>query len=394
MVLVSSRAIALSFGEANTLPTEFRLFAKGLNETEKGSFLFDDAAAASVLAAYQAWGVDLAIDLEHQMLSPDAPADPTARDARGWAKLEVRNGELWAVDVRWTTDGAERLAQKRQRYVSPAFEVDPQTNRITKIINVAITAIPATHHTPALIAADARGCMDPKLVKEALDALIAGDTEKCAELLKGAIASAASGESAEPADAPPAPDAAASAAPPAEGDAAPKPDDEEKKAAVVATTRLLAATGAKDVVAALAAVDVFKASHIALEAERQKLAEDRAILESAERRALCVELIRLGAEVPATVWADDSASKLRPEWLEVRLDTLRSKVSAQKLARGGKNHSPPSGNGVEVDGGKTFKTSKGPITLSASELAECERAGAKPEVYAENKARRNARRGG
>ncbi len=39
----------------------------------------------------------------------------------------------------------------------------------------------------------ARGNMDPNMVKEALDAIVSGDAEKCAEILKGLIASAASG---------------------------------------------------------------------------------------------------------------------------------------------------------------------------------------------------------
>jgi phage I-like protein len=107
------------------------------------------------MAAYRSWGVDLAIDLEHQMLEvePGTSPDPTARDARGSCKLELRNGELWAFGVTWTPDGAQRLQQKRQRYVSPAFDADTKTKRVLKMINVAITSIPATHHTPALVAA-------------------------------------------------------------------------------------------------------------------------------------------------------------------------------------------------------------------------------------------------
>src|SRR5687768_7283872 len=98
--------IALAGGQP---PTEFRLFKAGWNDTQKGAFLFDEAAAKSVMDAYRVWGVDLAIDLEHQMLDGAPHPDPTARDARGWAKLEVRNGELWAVNVRWTGDGAARI---------------------------------------------------------------------------------------------------------------------------------------------------------------------------------------------------------------------------------------------------------------------------------------------
>lgn len=146
--------LALEPKADGTLPSEFRLFVKGWNETENGSYLFDEAAAASVMESYKAWGVDLMIDLEHQALDAVASADPTARDARGWCNLELRDdGSLWAVNVKWTADGAARLTEKRQRYVSPAFGFETESRRVTNIINVAITAIPATHDTPELVAA-------------------------------------------------------------------------------------------------------------------------------------------------------------------------------------------------------------------------------------------------
>lgn len=155
------RTLAVNVGEDGALPTEFRLFVKGVNDTENGEYLFDDAAAEQVMAAWRAWGVDLMIDLEHQALESGAPVEPNARDARGWCRLELRDdGSLWAVGVSWTEDGAARLREKRQRYISPAFAVDAE-NRVTSIINIAITAIPATHGTPALVAAR-RGTRDAR----------------------------------------------------------------------------------------------------------------------------------------------------------------------------------------------------------------------------------------
>lgn len=139
--------------DGDKLPTEVRLFKAGENETEKGTFLFDEKAAELVMAAYQAHGVDRMFDLEHLSLDEDAPNfDP---DARAWCKLEVRDGELWAVDISWTEDGARRLREKTQRYVSPAFATDDE-DRVVKIINIALTALPATWQTPALVAARAR----------------------------------------------------------------------------------------------------------------------------------------------------------------------------------------------------------------------------------------------
>lgn len=375
---------------ATPLPTEFRLFVAGWNPTEKGSFLFDADAAAAVMAAAKRWGVDLAIDLEHQMLEPGIAPDPTAKDARGWFNLELRaDGSLWAVNVRWTADGAARLTQRRQRYVSPAFEIDPQTKRVTQIVNVAITAMPATHNTPALIAASAQGGrMDPTKVGEALDALVAGDAEKCMQLLKDIIAAAAGAESAEE----PAAEEAPAAEAPAEMSAPPAEEDPEAKAAAVAASKVVSLAGAKSLVDALSIVETWRESHVALETERQKLAADRAVLEAAERRRLAVELISLGAEFPSTVWADDKGTTLKARWLDMSIATLRTHVAEQRAARGGKRApAPPRGEATEAE--IVITTALGPVTLSASEQAECKRAGADLTVYAANKAKR-LRRGG
>lgn len=154
----------------DALPTEFRIFAAGVNETSKGAMLFDAEAAASVMAAYEKHGVDLMIDLEHESLD-STPVRADSRDARGWAKLELRNGELWAVDVKWTGDGAERLREKRQRYTSPAFYQDEDTGRVKELINVAICAMPATHGIAPLVAASS-GAPSQHDVANALSAAI------------------------------------------------------------------------------------------------------------------------------------------------------------------------------------------------------------------------------
>jgi phage I-like protein len=133
------------------LPTEFRIFRRGLNTTENGDVIFDETASDSVMAAYKQWAVDVAIDLDHAMIT-EGPS-VSVRDAMGWCQIEVRDGELWATNVRWTPAGAERLASRSQRYVSPAFLVDEETRRVTKLINIAITALPASHGASVLVAA-------------------------------------------------------------------------------------------------------------------------------------------------------------------------------------------------------------------------------------------------
>jgi phage I-like protein len=373
---------------------------RGVNETENGTFVFDDVAAAAVMAAYEKWGVDLSIDLEHQMLAEAAP-DPTARDARGWCKLELRaDGSLWAVQVSWTPDGAARLSEKRQRYVSPAFEIDPKTKRVTKIVNVAITAMPATHNTPALVAASAGGPMDPKQVAAALDALISGDTEKCAELLKGIIATAAGADpDAATEDAPPpagdggADEAteAAAAAPAAPGaPGAAQTSEDEVKATVAAASKLLRLSGKHSIVEAVGDAETWRKSHLELETERQRLAAERATLEAAERRKGCVDLVVLGGHAPATVWADDKATAPKKYLAAMPIGDFREFVSdAIKASKSAKAKPAPGGSPPPGGESKTFVVEGKSVTLDARELAICADEKCDPQVFALIKSRRN-----
>lgn len=156
-MLIAHRAIAVALALASDAPpTEFRIFAAGWNDTSNGRFLFDDKAAEAVLTAYAEQGNDLPLDYDHAMLD-DAPRDPaSAARAAGWFNLEVRSGELWAVNVRWTPPAAEALGQKEWRYYSPAFKVEPKSSRVTKLVNVALTNLPATKNMEPLVAAGAR----------------------------------------------------------------------------------------------------------------------------------------------------------------------------------------------------------------------------------------------
>jgi phage I-like protein len=149
-------AIALS-ATADSPPREFRIFKRGENMTMKDErpFIFDDAAALAVMAAYLEHGIDRMIDLEHKSL-PKEDGTVEDPDARGWCKLELRDGELWAVNVTWTPDGAARLRDKRQRYISPVFRYNADTLQILSLYNIAICAIPATYEAPPLVAASMR----------------------------------------------------------------------------------------------------------------------------------------------------------------------------------------------------------------------------------------------
>ena len=356
------------------LPHEFRVFSAGWNDTTKGRFLFDDAAARSVMADYAKHGADMMIDLEHLSLESPQESRNFDPDARGWARLGVRGGELWAEDVRWTSDGAERLSQKRQRYVSPAFDVDVETKRVLRLVNIAITSLPATHGLTPLVAAADRGdsmtLEEMMKVAEALD--LAPDATLDDFLAKIGALKAPPAEAEEP--------------PPAEEMKAdePKPEDEEQKAMAAQLTRL---TGRAALVDALVEVEVWRKSHVELAAREQKLAQERAALEAGKRRALVAEMVKCGAETPATAWegdadgAPDGKTPAEP-WASMAIDKLEARVEKLRAA-GAKPHALKAGT---AGGVTAVKVGGETVQLSERELRICKETGVSPEDYAANKA--------
>lgn len=153
-------AQAIELGEGDALPTEFRLFKVGVNESTKGPTVWDARAAELVMSKYARRGVPGTIDLNHDSLDPATRrARRDACDALGSYRLELRNGELWMVDIKFNAEGTERLLARKQRFFSPAFLYDPKTDQAVELINVALVADPATYDAQPLIAASSAGTM-------------------------------------------------------------------------------------------------------------------------------------------------------------------------------------------------------------------------------------------
>lgn len=345
--------------EGDELPREFRLFKSGENETTKGVFLFDAEAARQVMANAEAHGVDLMVDLEHLSLDQESRSfDP---DARAWLRLEVRNGELWAVDVRWTDDGARRLKAKTQRYISPAFATDDE-NRVIEIVNIALTAMPATHNTPALVAAGRRLPMTlaqriallaarltiakGRLAKLADDAGDAGDGPKGkgAQLATDIDSASAALDALRKAQQGGDVDQLFEAMQTAQNAI----DELEKAMAAFGMQDSSGAGGAGDApaggspdAAAKLADDAKKtdeakqmarrdAEIVSLRKELAKRTHDeevtRLAAETDERRSLVASLVRIGRETIATAWADHAATTPRGSLATMPLTELRDRV--------------------------------------------------------------------
>lgn len=170
-------------GTSRDPPRRLRIWAFGRVESSKGAFLFDRKAAASVMRAYRRHGNLLCFDYEHKAISDDGR--PGDGKSAGWFKLELCEDGLYATDVRWTDKASAEISAREWLYFSPAFASD-KTGRITELVNVALTNIPATHRLRPLVAASRKGTMDPKEDEDklAVDATETEDEDKAAKLAK------------------------------------------------------------------------------------------------------------------------------------------------------------------------------------------------------------------
>jgi ClpP class serine protease len=96
---------------------------------------------------------------------------------------------------------------------------------------------------------------------------------------------------------------------------------------------ILRSTGKATPAEAVIEVEQWKVSHVRLEAEQAKLAADRKVLESQERRALVASLVKCGAELPATAWADQEATAPAEPWSSMALGALRDRVAKVSAAK-------------------------------------------------------------
>lgn len=387
-----SKLITLDVLGGDEPPTSFRLFKAGENETTKGVFLFDEKSAEMVMtAAKDRGGVDYPIDLEHLSLESSSDSRNYDPDARGWFALEVRNGELWAVNVRWTPDGCRRLSEKTQRYVSPAFMTDDD-NRITEIVNVALVAMPATHGTPALVAANRRPRMT---VKDQINALMAR-----LSIARGKLTKLAEGDGGD-------------GAAPGKGAAVKSACDK----AVAACEELQKAFGGGDIDAVFAAMDAAKvamqecesaidamagapaappppaemaaepakdekqaeatarreAEIVSLRKELERRKQDDAkreheakvaklAAEMDERRTICASLVTDRGLRPADVWADEPASSPKGVYASMSIEDLRTLAKSLGVSvKLGGPKPPQNGGGASVQSGS------GPIEMSEFE---------------------------
>jgi phage I-like protein len=338
-------------------PTRVRLLKKGINEAEGyPPFLFDDIAAEAVMSAYRKHGVDKMIDLEHLSLDQRNPNyDP---DARAWYELSVSEGDLFLENIRWLEDGERRLRTKTQRYLSPVFPYD-KSGRPTRIKNVALTALPASHDAVPLVAASEGVAVmaDTSYTSfETVDAI-----GQALGLPKGAEPGEVLAEVSaflkawqsitdpEKADK-------------TEGEL-PQPPPE----VVAASESVLRLTGMATLNEAVEQVEIWRKSHAVLTEAQEKLAKERSALEGQERLQLVAKLVAIGSEIPATAWSDHKATTPCARLASEPIAELRNRVARMIEVRGTTK--------------ATVAPTKAVSALTEREIAICKEANCDPQTF-------------
>lgn len=149
-VLVCLSVDAASSAAPDVIP----LFAYGKTdytnaENQPDHYVFLEADADAIKAEFDRRGVDGMIDYNHQQLRAKTNGQPAP--AAGWYPEMVKTPEGLAIKTSWTDRAKEFIANKEYRYTSPLFYKDKLTNRITRLVNVALTNIPGTDRQQALV---------------------------------------------------------------------------------------------------------------------------------------------------------------------------------------------------------------------------------------------------
>lgn len=120
--------------EGDGPPTEFPLLQPGLNEANDGRLPWELKDAAAVVAASPG---EIMIDYDHGSAKAGGSSE-----AAGWARLEARDGGVWAVGIQWTDTGAAAITAKRYRFISPEFMYDQHTREIAQVDALALVNRP------------------------------------------------------------------------------------------------------------------------------------------------------------------------------------------------------------------------------------------------------------
>lgn len=173
--------------KAGEAPTEVLILPFGVTETSHGPFELTQEGAEGLITRWTERGRDFEWDYEHQTFA----YPPIEAPASGWAKLELRDDGIWAVDIRWTEKATAYLKAGEYRFWSPVLELDG--SKIVDMYNCALTNFPATFSQTPLMPFSEHGRIAPSLAeappeaRDALKALLKAAFGEIADLVNQAL---------------------------------------------------------------------------------------------------------------------------------------------------------------------------------------------------------------
>jgi len=132
----------------------------------RGPFRVEDAPAVIAATRALAMAAGLPIDYDHAT-DFGAPAGRPA-PAAGWiVAFAVRAGAVWGR-VEWTARAAQAIAAREYRYVSPVFQFDPASGRVTRLLRAGLTNNPNLYLTAIAAAATCAATPEESMMEEFL----------------------------------------------------------------------------------------------------------------------------------------------------------------------------------------------------------------------------------
>lgn len=127
-------------------PEWVHLFPGDGRVTGRDGRAWDLVDPAGLVLAFQAGGIDLPIDYEHQNDRPEAKLNGPV-PAAGWIK-ELRSDDtgVWGR-VEWTATAAQMIGRREYRFLSPSFLHHPKTKQIVRLKGAGLVHNPNLYLT-------------------------------------------------------------------------------------------------------------------------------------------------------------------------------------------------------------------------------------------------------
>ncbi|HVA80965.1 MAG TPA: phage protease [Candidatus Binataceae bacterium] len=164
-------AHAASGAAAGAAPEWIELLPAGVfnGRDGRGPFKVEDPPAVIAATRALAMAAGIPIDYDHAT-DFGAPAGRPA-PAAGWiVAFEVRSGAVWGR-VEWTTRAAHAIAAREYRYVSPVFQFDPASGRVTRLLRAGLTNNPNLYLTAIAAAATRAANPERSIMDDLLEKL-------------------------------------------------------------------------------------------------------------------------------------------------------------------------------------------------------------------------------